>query len=380
MTKLSTFAIVALAATFCVGCARTATHSFTYKNPITTDPGQSMRDHIIVKEGDKWYVTGTPQPVWDGPNPGTRLMVSDDLLHWRDTAWIIDSSKLPDDCPYKGRLYAPEIHKIGGVFYLVVNSGYFPNASKGQYWEANHRTWIFKSDDIVGPYDLLTKDGLSVDGYANDASLFGDDDGRAYIYCCHYDPGKAGLYQAEIDLSTGELLANKQGVKEFELMMTPDDPSMPDWAAGGIEGPYVIKRHGYYWMFFSTWTRGYEIGVLRADTPLGPWVVSQDEPVFGTRKHEVRDEMAVRDGYDWVQYEDTDDPYVEVGHNGVFEGPDGQDWICCHYWLRGTNVIGNPHVPIYDDTSEQLGFDPLHYSDGVWHANGPTWTEQTVTW
>ena len=155
--------------------------SFRYTNPITRDPSQSMRDHIILKEGNRWYMTGTSQPIWDGPNPGVRLMVSDDLLHWRDAAWLIDASKLPDDCPYKGRFYAPEIRKINGKFYLVVNSGHFPK--KGEYWEANHKAWIFSSDDIVGPYSLITPNGLAVGDYANDASLFGDDDGRTYLYC-----------------------------------------------------------------------------------------------------------------------------------------------------------------------------------------------------
>lgn len=365
-----------------VGCSNKTVHTFRYTNPITTDPSQSMRDHIIVKEGDKWYMVGTSQPIWSGPNPGVRMFVSDDLLAWRDTTWLIDANKLPEKCPYKGRFYAPEVHKINNKFYLCVNSGYFPNEKNGEYWEVDHKTWVFEADDIVGPYSLITPNGLAVNDYANDATLFGDDDGRAYIYCCNYMGMKEepGLYQAEIDLKTGKLVDETIGINGFQKVIGPRDPGMPDWCAGGIEGPFVIKRYGYYWMFFSSWTRGYEIGVLRADNPLGPWTVSQQEPVFGTRKHEVRDELAKRDGYDWVKYEDTPDPYVEVGHNGIFEGPDGKDWICCHYWLKGNKVVENIHVPVYDNTSEQLGFEPLIYKDGKFFANGPTWTEQVVTW
>ena len=34
----------------------------------------------------------------------------------------------------------------------------------------------------------------------------------------------------------------------------------------GIEGPFVIKKDGIYYMFFSTWTRGYEVGTLKNDS------------------------------------------------------------------------------------------------------------------
>jgi len=86
--------------------------TFSYTNPITRDSAQSMRDPVILKNGNKWYMTGTSQPIGEGPNPGVRLMVSDDLLHWRDSVWIIDASKLSKDCPYRGRFYAPEIYKM----------------------------------------------------------------------------------------------------------------------------------------------------------------------------------------------------------------------------------------------------------------------------
>ena len=84
------------------------THEFKYTNPITRDTSIAMRDHCIMKVGDKWYCTGTSLPVWTGPNPGVRLLVSDDLIHWKQHSWLIDASKLSEDCPYNGRFWAPE--------------------------------------------------------------------------------------------------------------------------------------------------------------------------------------------------------------------------------------------------------------------------------
>jgi xylan 1,4-beta-xylosidase len=72
-----------------------ATHVFRYTNPITRDTAIAMRDHCILKVGNQWFCTGTSLPVWTGPNPGVRLLVSDDLIHWRQHSWLIDASTLP---------------------------------------------------------------------------------------------------------------------------------------------------------------------------------------------------------------------------------------------------------------------------------------------
>ncbi|MEP6677460.1 MAG: family 43 glycosylhydrolase, partial [Ferruginibacter sp.] len=99
------------------------THEFRYTNPITRDSAISMRDHFIIKVDKKWYCVGTSEPVWTGPNPGVRLLVSDDLIHWKQHSFLIDAKKLPPDCPYNGRFWAPEIHFIKNKYYLTVNSG-----------------------------------------------------------------------------------------------------------------------------------------------------------------------------------------------------------------------------------------------------------------
>lgn len=92
---------------------------------------------------------------------------------------------------------------------------------------------------------------------------------------------------------------------------------------GGIEVPLVIKRDGAYFMFFYTWTRGYEVGLLKSKNPLEPWGLVSPEPIFGTRKKEYRPELAMEGGYDHLKFQDMEDPYCETGHNSLFAGPDG---------------------------------------------------------
>jgi beta-xylosidase len=146
----------------------------------------------------------------------------------------------------------------------------------------------------------------------------------------------------------------------------------------GLEGPFVIKRDGVYFLFFSSWTRGYEVGVLRGETPLGPWILMANNPILGTRKRRFREPQMQRGGYAHVTFEDTRDPFVEAGHCAVFEGPDGSDWLSCHYLLEGRQPILGGTVIEYADSCPQLGIEPLKYRDGLFWVDGPTWTERVI--
>lgn len=327
------------------------TNEFRYTNPITKSEDISMRDHFIIKVGEKWYCTGTSNPVWTGLNPGVRLLESDDLINWKHNSWLIDSSKLPLDCPYNGRFWAPEIHFIKNKYWLTVNSGKVTNEDpKGM---ATHSVWLFSSDKITGPYTLVN--GPLTPQYNNDATLFEDEDGQVYFYC-----SGNGLFQAKIDLKSGKLTT------PIQKFLDKKQAGYPEWMVGGIEGPFVIKKEGTYFMFFSTWTRGYEVALLKSNSPLGPWELVENEPIFGTRKKGYRPELAKEGGYDNLKFQDTEDPYCETGHNALFLGPDGKLWNSCHYMLNNGESL------------PQMGIEPVTFKNGRFYIKGPTWTEQIV--
>jgi xylan 1,4-beta-xylosidase len=341
----------------------TSSHIFRYTNPITRDTSISMRDHFIIKVADKWYCVGTSNPVWTGLNPGVRLLVSDDLIHWKQHSWLIDGSKLPPDCPYNGRFWAPEIHFIKNKYWLTVNSGKVTTDDpKGM---KTHSVWLFSSDKVTGPFKLVN--GPLTPQYNNDATLFEDEDDQTYLYC-----SGGGLFQAKIDLNTGKLIT------PIQKFLDKKQPGYPDWMVGGIEGPFVIKKDGTYFMFFSTWTRGYEVGLLKSKSPLGPWELASREPVFGTRKKGYRPELATSGGYANLEFSDTEDPYCETGHNALFIGPGGQLWNSCHYMMYEKRPY--PYSQTFQpwELTPQLGIEPVHYKNGMFYIDGPTWTEQVI--
>ena len=330
---------------------------FHYTNPITKDTATAMRDHAIIRVGNKWYSTGTSLPVWTGPNPGVRLLVSEDMINWKQHSMIIDAAKLPADCPYNGRFWAPEIHFIKGKYWLTVNSGKVtPQDPKGM---ANHSVWLFSSEKVTGPYKLVN--GPLTAQYNNDATIFEDADGQVYFYC-----SGNGLFQAKFDLEKGKIIG------ELQKFRTAKDSVNPTWMWGGIEGPYVLKREETYYMFFSTWTRGYEVGLLKSKSPLGPWELASQEPIFGTRKKVYRGSIADVAG----NFEDTKDPYCETGHNFIFEGPDGKLWSSCHYVFYEGQPF--PSVNEMAEPKPQMGIEPVYFRDGIFTIGKPTWTEQTV--
>ena len=331
------------------------THVFRYTNPITRDTTISMRDHCIIKVGNLWYCTGTSNPVWTGHNPGVRLLVSEDLIQWKQDSWIIDASKLTDECPYNGRFWAPEIHFIKNKYWLTVNSGKVTKEDpKGMN---THSVWLFVSEKVTGPYKLVN--GPLTPQYNNDATLFEDEDGQTYLYC-----SGNGLFQAKIDLTTGKLIT------PIQKFLDKNQEGYPDWITGGIEGPFVLKRDGTYFMFFSTWTRGYEVGLLKSKSPLGPWKLASNEPIFGTRKKDYRPGK--------LKFQDTADPYCETGHNAIFEGPDGKLWSSCHYFMYEKRPY--PYSQTFQpwELTPQMGIEPVTYKAGMFYIAGPTWTEQTI--
>ena len=99
--------------------------AFTYSNPLDFkyDQGQTaerreVRDPCIIREGDTYYLVFTMWPFSnrderrlsepnEGGSPGMALYSSKDLKNWAFENWLVKSSDLPDDCPYKNRFWAP---------------------------------------------------------------------------------------------------------------------------------------------------------------------------------------------------------------------------------------------------------------------------------
>lgn len=348
---------------------------FTYQNPIRSGiDSKGLRDCQVLRDNNTWYLTGTAFPHWDRQekdrklNAGVPLYKSYNLKDWEFVQYIVarpDSTKW-----YYRRFWAPEIHKINGKYYATFNCS---NPSAG--YKGQHIGYAV-ADKIEGPYKVVTEDKPLANG--NDLTLFQDEDGKVWAF---WNRGREfGIGYAQIDLENGKFLtepttAITPGKVKFEydknkkLVNEPGYDGRPipkvkkyyDWDSIGIEGAYVIKENGKYYLFYSSWTRGYEIGYATADKITGPWKKNKDNPFYGAMSKAA----CKKNGFKWKG--DENSPFNQVGHNEIFKGPDGRYWISCHGITNDA-----PDKP-------SLVIDPIWFDkDGNVKSNGPTYTEQEV--
>ena len=349
-------------------------HSFTYQNPIASKAIPAIRDPQIIPHGGVYYLIGSAPPFWgpkngDGPSPGVRMWRSDDLLNWTFHKTLIDRNDVPERAWYRDRFWAPEIHQKGGQFYLTLNC-------RNETSDAPHAQSIglAASDKIDGPYEVLTK-GIPLWENANDGSLFTDDDGRSYVYA-------SGIMGCEVDLEKTKLLGKP-------VHLIKQEPGK--WDGMIIEGPMAFKRNGKYYLLYSSNTRGYEIGYATAEHPLGPYTKGKNSPFFGAQNKRICDS---RPPHLYCAFTgDPNSPYLGCGHNTIFKGPDGRDWICAHYEVafdpnnpnhryRDFSPGGNPKAKDNGPyRTEMLGIDPFWFdANGDLFSHQPSYTPQTVTW
>ncbi|MEI7732105.1 MAG: family 43 glycosylhydrolase [Verrucomicrobiota bacterium] len=294
---------------------RNATHpgasDVRWSNPLPfqytegqTAPRSEVRDPCIIREDDTYYLIFTMHPFRNreekflnepnqGGSPGIALYSSKDLKSWKFENWLVKASELTESCPHKNRFWAPEIHKIGGKFYLIFTAD---NWLKNEYnpagtWGTAGYAFVGVADKITGPYEHITW----LRGAGCDTTLFGDTDGKTYAFI-----SRGNIDVQEIDLNTMKLVGQPKRI------LTADNsdigvPAKPDY----LEGPWVEKIGARYCLFyaeiykdkkFPAWL-GYWTGVAYADSPLGPW------------KKDPRGKLFLG------------------GHLAVFDGPDHRKWF-----------------------------------------------------
>lgn len=353
---------------------------FTYQNPISSgiDP-KGLRDCQVLRDGDWWYMTGTSYPHWSRQetegdfNKGVVLYKSKNLTDWEFVKYIVKAGDV--DKWYHRRFWAPEIQKIKGKYYALFNCR---NDSLG--YIGQHPGYAV-ADQIEGPYAIVTEEKPLTNG--NDLTFFEDTDGKVWAF---WNQGRNfGIGFAKIDLASGKFLTEPQSAikpapvtydinSEGDTLKVPGYDGRPipkvakyhDWDAIGIEGAYVIKENDRYYLFYSSWTRGYEIGYATADKITGPWTKYEGNPFYGAMSKEA----CAKNGFEWKG--DPNTSFNQVGHNEIFIGRDGRYWLSCHGIQKPED--GKQEEPF-------LVIDPIWFDEnGNVKSNGPTYTKQLVEW
>lgn len=312
-------------------------HAETFTNPVHPE---YFADPFVLRHRGTYFAYGTGTARHD--DHVFEILRSTDLVTWTSAGHAMTAvdGLAPEDH------WAPEVAERDGRFYLYFSVG---------VGDRHHSIRVATADEPTGPfrYDgtVLTPD----ERFAIDPHPFQDDDGQWYLYYARdvlegERVGTALVVDRLLDMSR---LANEPtpvlgASSDWQLFRArrPMYGAIYDWYT--LEGPFVVKRGGRYWCFYSggAWTSAaYGVSWAVAEAPLGPFTepVTDGPAVLRSRPGELEG----------------------PGHNSVVRGPDGEDYLVYHAW--------DP-----DHTARRMCIDRITWADGGPRTTGPTLGPQPV--
>ena len=361
----------------------------TYDNPIlpTIEGGgvvESCADPSVIYDDvtDLWYMYCTSDPLTEADTEFHKIPMfsSADLVNWTYEGDAFDEHGTPGgNFPAYARpnagLWAPEIRLIDGtwyLFYTVTNvddatsgePGCGENPDQGTDFAIGVATstkgplgpWVDSGDPVVDPrrggggcnfFTTIDPEVFSVGAthYIFFGSYYGGIHARALIDEAEGNPTLWTETSNEPAAQTRITIANR------------------------YEGPEVVFRDGYYYLFVSAANcclgpmTGYSVFAGRSTNPLGPYVDAQgisllDVQVGGTP-------VLAMNGNGWVG----------PGHNTVFQDFQGQWWTIYHAipmgdpYLQATHINERPAMLDPLDFNGAAGFPTVR--SGCWISDGP---------
>lgn len=265
------------------------------RNPVKT----GCADPSVMKDGATWYLTCTGG---DGQGNMFPIYASSNLLSWSRVGEVFKKGQIPAWA--NGNWWAPELHHHGGAFVAVFNaksktSGF--NAVGIAFGASPKGPFVDKGSPLAQHPERSTID----------AHLIHDGAGKPILYY-KSERKKAG---DDADLIRAVRLADDARSTSGEAQTVLS--SGEGWEGGVVEGGWVARRGGWYYLFYSGnayCNDSYAVGVARSRSPFGPF--------------DKKGGPILKSGQRWVG----------PGHNAITTGPDGRTWIVYHAYRRSEGV------------------------------------------
>ena len=215
-------------------------------NPITK---LDYPDVDVIRVGDVYYMVSTTMYFM----PGCEILRSYDLVNWEHAAYVYDTLDSTAAQRLEGKeniygngMWAASFRFHKGIYYIcfVAND--------------THKTYIYQSKDICGPWEKYT-----LEGFYHDNSILFDDDGRIYIVS-----GNKHIWLKELRLDESLHLTDA-GTGPANLILSDSDDVYL-----GYEGAHFYKINGRYYIFLIHIPKAVPKrteAVFVADKPEGPY-------------------------------------------------------------------------------------------------------------
>lgn len=252
--------------------------SMWYVNQLKDVP---LADPFVFSENDTYYIVGTS----DRDNSVVDMYVTSDFVNYELKKGVFAPKQQLVGWENKTspKVYAPEIYKIDGVYYMYYSALDETNI---------RRNSVVFSDKIDGPYQQIinsevngTLKPLFEDNNASfnvlDATIFSDDDGQRYMYYTvtgnesHYIVGVKLINPYKADFSTYKILVEPGALNSSNRVYKPLSWELFRSTIPITEGPFMIKSNGKYYLTYSVngcWNKYYNVCYAVSDSPLGNFV------------------------------------------------------------------------------------------------------------
>lgn len=248
-----------------------------------------IRDPFVLVDNGQYYMYRTCDSVCaDGKvRGGVEVFESKDLRKWDGPKTVM---RIPDGNALTGTVWAPEVHKFNGKYFLLatINSDLQFKKSTDGWPSMTHRgTQIFRADSPEGPFEPFSQfTHTPQEQMALDGTLWVEE-GKPYMVYCHEwvqtVDGTMELVELTPDLS--------ETVGKPQVLFYG---SAPEWSTGmkttpGLPDGYITDgcflyrtKSGKLLMIWSSFSNDkYAIGVSESVTGSvrGPWL-HHPEPLF----------------------------------------------------------------------------------------------------
>jgi arabinan endo-1,5-alpha-L-arabinosidase len=272
--------------------------------PVVATNGAALNrdfpDPDVIRVSDGTYYAYATQTITGTNTVNIQVARSRNLK-----AWVYLGDALPDKSPWAKTtqsFWAPQVVERGDTFYMYYAS--VPDDATGD----ENCLAVATSKTPAGPFTDVGKPLFC--GYEIDPDVFHDPkSGRWFMYW-----GSAG--DIAVQQMTNDLLHLKGPSQSTALLGWASPVHRP--YEHGIEGPFVIHKGGWYYLFYSgdnccSLPPHYALMVARSHRPEGPF------ERLGTAEHKPSSVILS----DWGRW-------LGPGHCSVLRDANGRWWVAYH--------------------------------------------------